>query len=158
MLPKANAAYRQSKALEELNRVVQTSTKGARPLLDTDVIHDADGNTVSQPRNIHARDFTNPEVVEPKGFLDRLNKMYNSTRLHDAMGQLNRDNESLANGHANTLYKLANGAVKTFNDLTTMRNNLRTVAKLAASIGIGGAGAIVGAPVLASWIRHLLGE
>lgn len=116
----ARAAYKKSAALYDLNKQIEMSTTGVRPEIQVE------GST--------------QEAVDPKKLLNRLNKMYDSGRLQQALG--------------NT------GAKKLINDVdTAMQNKDKLInrAKIVRAIGkyagiTSGAGVLSG--VSGEVIRH----
>jgi hypothetical protein len=69
LLSQANSTYRQAKSMLDLNRAIRGSSEGLRPEL---------AKGAKSPL---------PEKVDAKKLLARVNKMYDSGRLQDALGQ-----------------------------------------------------------------------
>jgi hypothetical protein len=67
----ARTTYKQASALEDLNKLVEFSVSGTRPEIA--------GKFPSQ--------IFNPETVDAGKLSDRLNKLYNSGRLQEALGK-----------------------------------------------------------------------
>jgi uncharacterized protein (UPF0335 family) len=69
LIDRADANFRKAQALYDLDNAVKKSTTGAHPgISHPDLVADS------------------PETLDPKGFHKRINAMYDSGRLHDALG------------------------------------------------------------------------
>jgi hypothetical protein len=82
LVDEANASFKKSQALYDLDKHLKMSASGMRP----------DVGTVSAK---------NPEAVDPTKMFSRMNRLYDSGRLQEAVGQQNA--ESLLD-HANNAY------------------------------------------------------
>ena len=125
----ARANYRKSQALYDVDSHVKMSTSGTRP-------------------NIGKAGAQSPEVVDPKKLSSRLNKVYDSGRLQDAVGE---DNAQSLLTHADDA-QIAGQQIKEF--VPSSPTGQKALADLMRpNTGTGVTGRVTGIPQL----RQLLG-
>ena len=107
LIEKARADWKQAQALYDLDRQLKMSTSGMRPELATP--------------------GSSPEMVDPKKAFTRLNRLYDSGRLQQAVGS-----------HADQLIQQADAACLHGQKIRARQQALKSVAKAS---GIGAAGA-----------------
>jgi uncharacterized protein YjbJ (UPF0337 family) len=142
IIHEANAAYRQGSALEDLSKNVQSSMSGLRS-------------------DISAGAEAAPESLSPAKLATRANRMYNTGRLQQAVGE-NRADRMLSEAESATgkTNKAATEAAKRAEEAKKKAQEAASAVKTrrfiggAAAAGIGGAEA----PKVFEWIKHLLGE
>lgn len=135
----ASAYWRQGSALEDLSKHIQASTSGLR-------------SELSQGLN------ATQEALSPAKLASRANRMYNTGRLQQAVGD----------GHANELLQNIEYTIKSLQDAAEKATNQTEAATAQAArqadavktrrLVTGAVAASAGVPTAWTWIKHLLGE
>jgi predicted GNAT family acetyltransferase len=123
IVDRADANYKKANALYDLDNAIKKSTSGAHP-------------GVSHPDLVADQ----PETLDPKGFHRRINGMYDSGRLQEALGEK----------HANTLFDTTLEHSGAYDKIIRNRKVASGLGKgAAAALGLGTAGHFLG-----SYIGH----
>lgn len=133
----ARQDFKKSQALYDLDYAVKKTTRGARP---------------DNP-SLFPEDYVkNPEVVHPQKLADRLNALYDSGRLQEAVGEENA-NKMLADASNN----LVAHKQELRSQLTTAANRIRSNARVrtATKLGAGAVAAAAGLPALLTKATHV---
>lgn len=139
LIDSANAAWRQASALEDLSKHVQASTSGLRGDL-------AQGVKAA------------PESLSPARLAPRANRLYNTGRLQQAIGDSRADEllksiettkQSAQDAAENAVKQTEAATANAVQRTAAVRRNQTIGAAAAGSVGAGGG---------LAWLKHLLGE
>lgn len=123
LIDEANANFKKSQALYDLDKHLKMSASGMRPDIGTAAAR-------------------NPEAVDPSKMFSRMNRLYDSGRLQEAVGE----------SHAQSLLEHANNAYLQQQKILARQAIAKAVGKHSATVlGIGAAGSVAG-----HYIGHLL--
>jgi hypothetical protein len=139
LIDQANSAWRQASALEDLSKHIQASTSGLRGDL-------APGLRAA------------PESLSPAKLATRANRMYNTGRLQQAVGEDHADDllrkiettkQQAQDAAENAAKQTESATAKAVQRTAAVRRNQTIATTAAGGIGAGTAWA---------WLKHLLGE
>ena len=135
----ANAAYRQGSALEDLSKHIRASATGLRPELNN-------GVNAAQ------------EVVSPAKLATKANRLYDSGRLQQALGDNRADDLLRATEQTRQkLQDIADNAVSKTETAKANASDAKDAVRRKLTIA-GAAAGSVGAGSALAWLKHLLGE
>lgn len=139
LIEQANAAWRQASALEDLSKHIQASTSGLRGDL-------AQGAKAA------------PEALSPAKLATRANRLYDTGRLQQALGESQADDllrhiettkQAAQDAAENAARQSEAATAKAAQQTAAVRRNQTIATTAAGGIGAGTAWA---------WLKHLLGE
>ena len=139
LIDHANAAWRQGSALEDLSKHIQASTNGLRADL---------------AQGVNAA----PEALSPAKLATRANRLYNTGRLQQALGDDHADDLLKAIETTKQSAKdAAENAVEQTEAAVTKAEQQSSAVKTRRLIG-GAVAASAGATPALAWLKHLVGE